>query len=90
MIDTYELGMYAFLTLAIFCGIFNVGYMIYNLESIKTVNTIPNIIIEDTGQCQINCSQCLEYCNTIIDDAMQTYIKVKGIGQTVAIREGYT
>jgi len=54
-----------------------------------TTKTTPNIILENPVQCQINCSQCLEYCNTIIDDALQTYIKVKGIGTTIAIREGY-
>lgn len=82
-----DVGISAFCFLAVICGIFNIGYLMWNSEGVQAK---PNIVIENVAECQINCTQCLEYCNTIIDDALQTYIKVRGIGQTVAIREGYT
>ena len=89
--DTFFLIYMAFITILSIIMMVGVVYVIYYaITTFGDEQAIPNVIIENTEQCQINCSQCLEYCNTIIDDALQTYIKVKGIGQTVAIREGYT
>lgn len=67
-------------------GLVYVGYKA--IEHWEYKDTIPNIILEDTRDCQINCSQCLAYCNTIIDETLQTYIKMRNVGTTVAIREG--
>lgn len=37
---------------------------------------------------RLSCSECLPYCNKELDEYINVYLKVRGLGTTVALREG--